>query len=213
MRRFRLRRIVPTLVVAVASFGVIAVLHSQSGTGSAHAAEIASQTYSVLARPADPNDVRFAQSSAALREMAARSPQLGLEPSGARIVQSDNSQTVAVVPATTTPCLVSEGGDAHFSVSCGTPNQPTTAMVTYGSAMGVVPDSVDEVSFKMTDGTVVRGAVTNNMWSAPAEAASANIVMAGHTTVVDLMPRSRLPKGATVQPDGTVSIGDADPGG
>jgi hypothetical protein len=83
-------------------------------------------------------------------------------------------------------------------------------MVRHGSAIGVVPDSVQSVSFKMTDGTTVRRDVTDNLWEAPAEAASATIVIDGRSNVVNLMPQSSLAAGATVGPDGIVSIGSPD---
>ena len=206
-------------VAAVIACAFVAISQSAGSRGSAQAAPTAASvqeaeaenvSYGVLARPADADDERFAQSSVALRETSERDPQLGLEPDGARVVRSDAAGTLAVVPAEAAPCLVSESSSSR-AVSCGTPEHPTTAQVRYGSATGVVPDSVSTVSFKMTDGSSVRRAVTNNLWEAPADAASATIVVDGHSTVVELMPRTALPEGATVGPHGLVTIGKPDP--
>lgn len=49
--------------------------------------------------------------------------------------------------------------------------------------------------------------MTNNLWDAPAEAASITVIVDGRSSTVDLMPSSALPEGAIMGPDGTVSIG------
>ena len=217
----RRHRFFAAAVVAVIACALVVVLLSQStgNSGSAQAAPTGGSiqaagadnvSYGVLAQRADADDQRFAQSSVALRETAEQAPQLGLEPNGARVVRSDAAGTLAVVPAKAAPCLVSESSSSR-AVSCGTPEHPTTAQVTYGSATGVVPDSVATVSFRMTDGSTVRRAVEDNLWEAPAEAASATIVVDGHSTVVELMPATALPEGAKVGPDGLVTIGKPDP--
>jgi hypothetical protein len=208
----RIRRVTAAVVAASALAIVVgAQFDGDSGEGAAQASGASKATYRVLARPANARDEGFARSSAALRKVAERSPEIGLEPRGARVVRSDDARTLAVVPAQAAPCLVSEGPSAPASVSCGTGTEPKTAMVNYGSAVGVVPDTVQTVSFTMTDGSVVTGEVSDNMWNAPAEAASVSFAVDGRARTIELMPLSAQPEGTTVGPDGITTIRTPDP--
>jgi len=208
----KFRNVVTGGAIAVTLTGVLVAL----GAGSSSDAVAGStqsnnqpggRSYSVLTRPATARDREFSHSWNSVKDTASRTPGLGLDVNGARVVRSDATGTLAVVPAQAAPCLVSGHGDADSHISCGTGDEPVTATISYGSATGVVPDSVESVAFKMTDGTVTNGKVVDNIWNAPPEAATATYVVDGHTVVVDLMPASAMPAGATTDSNGMTSIG------
>ncbi|RKQ87543.1 hypothetical protein C8N24_5568 [Solirubrobacter pauli] len=170
-----------------------------ASAGAGNAASAAADGYSVLERPATPDDdiSRWATPAAARRlQGPGMDPSLRFE--DARVVYRDDTRSVAIVPSSTTPCLVTQFGNGSGGITCS----PT---LTYGSSFGVVPDSVKEVEFTLTDGSVVSHAVQGNVWHSPAEAASVRYVIAGTSTDLALMPLSSLPKDAKLSRWGTVS--------
>lgn len=210
----RINKIVGGAAVAaiVAATALVAGAQGSSTAGSqTQPASGSSAGYMVLSRPATAQDSEYVRASTILRTTASRAPDLGLDPGGARVLRSDHSQTLAVVPAKAAPCLVSGNGGPGSHISCGTGSQPVTATVSYGSAVGVVPDSVGTVSFKMTDGTVATRDVVDNLWDAPAEAKTASFAVDGRSVTVELMPLSARPDDASTGADGMTSIGQPDP--
>ena len=63
------------------------------------------------------------------------------------------------------------------------------------------------VVFTMTDGTTQTAPVANNTWKSPLEAAKVSFWLAGRSQSIDLMPRSSIPEGSYVSPEGVVIIG------
>lgn len=139
-------------------------------------------------------------------------PQIGLETDAARVVVTSPNRTVAAVPAAKAPCLVTRTAQSGIGISCATAANEATATVGYNGAIGLVPDSVKSVMFTMVDGSTQAQDVVDNIWQSPVEAETATFDLEGETQKVDLMPRSSMPKSATVSPDGVVMGGDAPPG-
>jgi hypothetical protein len=164
------------------------------------------ESYAVLEGQASDRDENFARTSTWLAEIAADKPELGLRSDGARIVASPWSHTLAVVPARVVPCLVDGYGEPGSSIACGTEAHPVTAMVNFGAALGVVPDSVESVAFEMTDGSILTRPVDANIWRAPAEASRVHFAVGGKSLSVELMPLSHRPEGAVTDADGVTTI-------
>lgn len=138
--------------------------------------------------------------------MARDNPELGLRPSGARVVYRDSTKAVAAVPATKTPCLITRYKGGSEALNCGT-TDGMTANVSYDGAIGLVPDVVKSVSFTMSDGSQKTQRVVDNLWKSPVEAASVEFVLRGQPRQIDLLPRSSLPEDARVSSDGVVTRG------
>ena len=156
-------------------------------------------TYSVFSRAAtSADDV----SSWPMR--AENFDQLGLRLDQARVVYRDAVRTMAAVPATDGPCLLTRLRNHGGGLNCGGAGRLTVAL-GYLGAIGLVPDSVDTVTFAMTDGSTQTAKVVDNTWNSPAEAASATFSLQGRSVSIELMPRSSLPKGTTISDDGVVS--------
>lgn len=191
------------LVIAGIGLGVALVIALNWSGNSAHAANSAAPgaVYSVLKRTATAADGQFAEASKGLKA-AARESGLGVDPSGARLIKSKAGKSFAVVPATMAPCLISEDD----AVSCGTQSAPVTAQVSYGYAIGLAPDAVKNVSVVLTDGTTTTTTVVDNVWEAPANAESATVTVGDYSEKIGLMPVGSLPPGATVTPDGLVTV-------
>ncbi len=157
-------------------------------------------TYSVFARAAAPADD---VSGWRIHEDRAG---LGLRFSDARVVYSDSVRTVAAVPASDGPCLLAQYKDGSGGFNCGGPNR-VSASLGYNGALLLVPDSVQTVTYTMTDGTTQMSPVANNVAHSPVEAAKVAFTLGERTVQLDLMPRSSLPKGATLTEDGMVTGG------
>lgn len=159
------------------------------------------ESYSIFARPADQRD----DFSHWARLGGSR---IGARLSEGRFVDQDATRTVAAVPAAKAPCLMSRYADGSYGASCGGAGDQHPATVSYSGAIGLVPDAVESVTFTMTDGTSRVTRVTDNTWKSPVEAAKASYSIDGRVFEVDLMPRSSLPAGATIDPTtGVVSGG------
>jgi hypothetical protein len=154
-------------------------------------------TYGVFDRPATRDDD--------LTAWRARDDHgLGLRLSEGRVVFRDGSRTVAAVPATDGPCLVTQFADGSGGVVCGGADHPTVS-TGYVGAIGIVPDSVDSVTFTLADGSTVVGAVDGNTWRSPDDAVRVSYSVAGREQQAELMARSSVPSGVAVGADGLVT--------
>jgi hypothetical protein len=166
----------------------------------------ATTSYSLLSRPTTAADTNVTDWK--LQPNA----RLGTRPAGARVVYSDAWRTVAAVPSNAVPCLVSEYRDGSQSTSCGTTDDEMTAAVSYLGSIGLVPDSVQNVTYTMTDGSQQIGGVKNNLWQAPSEAKEVTFTVGDKEESIGLMPASSMPKDAKIAPNGTVMMGTPPPG-
>jgi hypothetical protein len=138
--------------------------------------------------------------------MAADMPDL--DPTGTRVLRRDAVETLAVIPTKSGgACLATMHSNGGAGRACTTATNPSVALVRYGQTIGLVPDGVDTISYRLSDGSVVQGGVVNNVYEAPADAAAATFAVGGSTNTVDLLPSGSLPKGAHVTSDGTIEIG------
>ncbi len=67
------------------------------------------------------------------------------------------------------------------------------------------------MTFTTTDGSTQTTPVTENVWKSPVEVAKASFSIDGRLFEVELVPRSSLPAGATIEPTGIVSGGTPRP--
>jgi hypothetical protein len=170
---------------------------------SGSSAASADASYSVLSRPAIANDdISTWKAATALGGRSGPGVNSTLNFSNARLIYQDDTRAVAAVPTSTEPCLATQFNDGSGALTCS----PT---LTYGTSIGLVPDSVMSVTFTLTDGTETARKVTDNFWRSPAEAAKVGYVLNGQTPSLELMPMSSLPKGAQISPSGVVSGGAA----
>lgn len=123
---------------------------------------------------------------------------VGMRFAEARVVYRDDTKSVAAVPTSSDPCLVSQYRDGSGGLTCS----PT---FTHGVSVGLVPDSVKSVTYAMTDGSTQVQEVTDNLWHSPTEAAQVTYVLDGVAHTEDLLPLSALPQGASISPSGLVS--------
>ena len=125
---------------------------------------------------------------------------IGARMAEARLISQDRTRTVVAVPAANAPCLVSRFADGSQAASCALERDQQPASVSYSGAIGLVPDVVDSITLTMTDGTSRVVPVEDNVWTAPDEAVEAAYSFTGRVVVVELMPRSSMPPGATTDP-------------
>jgi hypothetical protein len=196
----------------LAALGVLMLLmHTSSARSQAPATvgSAADHTYSLLARAATPDDVAASQKIDP-GKWAAVMPELGIDIASVRVIRQTAEKTTVVLRRADAACLATAGANGR-GLTCATNEEPSAATMIYGSAVGLVPDSVRSVTFHQTDGTEVTVSVVNNVWEAPAEADSATFTIEGEEKHVTLMPLSALPKGAKLSPDGVVSTGRSGP--
>lgn len=137
----------------------------------------------------------------------------GLRFAEARVIQRDGGTAVAAVPASNgSPCLAVQYKDGSGGLSCGGPGT-TAALVGYNGATGIVPDSVQTVTFTLTDGTTQTSQVEGNVWRSPPEAAKVTFMLGDRVEEIELMPRSSLPEGATITDSGVVTSASPGQGG
>jgi hypothetical protein len=202
------------LLAVVAAAAVLGLLLSRSATSPAEptagttakstatpaeAAGSPSESYSIFARSEGRLDV-----SGWAREGDSR---IGARFSEGRLVHHDAARIVVAVPAAKAPCLVSHFIDGSKGISCGLAADEHPATVSYSGAIGLVPDVVESVAFTMTDGRSEVVPVTGNVWKSPVEAEKASYSIDGRVFEVDLMPRSSLPAGVTIDAAGVASGG------
>ncbi|HEX6023055.1 MAG TPA: hypothetical protein VFZ00_13730 [Solirubrobacter sp.] len=210
MASWNLRRVGSRLIVGVLAACTLGLLNWQLRDSAADSTARTSGTaasehrYSVFARPADPND------SVADWDIPAN-PRIGLDISGARIVESRPERQVAAVPAAKAPCLVTRFTGGSRGVSCAMEPGQTPALVTHDGAVGLVPDGVQTVTFTMSNGSTIADRVVDNVWKSPVEATAVSFTIDGAEQQVQLMARSSLPEGAAIGADGIVSGGTAPP--
>lgn len=186
-----------TLASALALFGFGHEPVARSAASSVSTSPLGS--YSVLARPARATDT-------IANWRAAQTPNpVGLQIGAARIIQREQSRTVALAPSTLGPCLVMNFADGSGGVVCGRNNEEPAISLGYNGALGVVPDSVKSVELTMEDGTVTTRAVQDNVWRSPADAAKVAIDLPTGRYQAALTPRSSVPPAAQLHPDGLVT--------
>jgi hypothetical protein len=132
--------------------------------------------------------------------------QLGIDRTRSHLIFRDSSRSVAVVPTNEGPCIVQQFKDGAGGVACGGGGNPPVVL-GYDGAIGLVPDSVKTVTYTLSDGSTQLGTVTGNAWHSPVEAAKVTYAIEGGRRSFELMPRSSLPKGATISESGMVSAG------
>lgn len=211
IRRRERRFLLALVAVSAATFGVLRGISDQppaaAGQTPSAALNPPRSNYEVFARPANgADDVSGWRIPAVAQE-------LGVQPSGARVVFRDQTRIVAAVPSAKGPCLLSRFQDGSGGLNCGGPAGKISVTLGYDGALGLVPDDVKTVMFTMTDGTVDTVPVRGNLWRSPAEAARASFVVDGVPQDIELMPRSSLPRGASVSPTGVVTLTSPAAGG
>ena len=123
------------------------VIDTASAQDGSTSAAPASGRYSVLSRPAtSKDDISGWPATAALGRDSGPGVNHTLDFANARLVEQDATRAVAVVPTSTTPCLVAQFVDGSSGATC-------SPMLMYGNSIGLVPDSVKVVMFTMTDGS------------------------------------------------------------
>ena len=204
-------RILPVAAVT-AALGIAGVALGVGGGKPVdkHSAAATSSTgpnaaYSIFARPTAAADMAAWKVPAS--RIAEDKPDQRLDFSLAKAVRATAAKSYTAVPAAFGPCLIGNAASG-VTVSCPRSEGETAALVNYAGSVGLVPDSVRQIAFTMTDGTEREVAVSDNTWSAPAEASSATFVASGRKQVVELLPRSSLPSDAQLSPDGLVTSGD-----
>ncbi len=204
--RPRARTLLVTLFAVLASTICFLELRpDRSGADSAPLGQAEAQTpsgtYSVFTRPPTASD---SVASWRLPEF----PGITLNTPAARRVSDDATKTVAAVPATGVdgPCLATHYSSGGTGLNCPAPNG-IIASIGYTGAIGLVPDSVNTVTLTMTDGSSRSETVVDNTWHAPDDASRATFSLNGDELIVHLMPRSSLPAGAKLSPDGLVTVG------
>lgn len=149
--------------------------------------------YSVLSRPetaADSVDNKPVTPARLAQDMPA------VDAKAARVLPDNARRTVALVPRRDGKlCLAVFGGNGYTTGTCA----ERTAAITEGlvagvpgAQVGVAPDGVREVTYRMTDGSNRTGAVTSNVYWPPAEAAAASFVSHGKSRSIELTPQSEL---------------------
>ena len=202
--------IIATLLILAGTLVVRGFAH----TSASAAAGVPAPEYSILKRAPSASDA-LTSWRVSPRMLAAAHPELGLRVDQRRFLKQQGPMSFAIVPSSDGACLIesiSDGSgnlaDGSTSMQCTVPGESSAAAVTYGKATGLVPDGVTSVSFQISDGTQVTQAVSDNVWSAPAEAQTSSFEVLGQVKVIDLMPLSTLPAGARVAPNGLVTFGD-----
>jgi hypothetical protein len=204
--RPRTRTLLITLLAVLAStIGFLELRPDRSGADSAPLGQAEAQTpsgtYSVFTRPPRASD---SVESWRLPEFSG----ITLNTPAARRVAEDATKTVAAVPATGVdgPCLATRYSSGGTALNCAGSNG-IIASIGYTGAIGLVPDSVTTVTLTMTDGSSRAATVADNTWRAPDDASQATFSLNGEQKIVRLMPRSSLPEGAKLSPDGLVTVG------
>lgn len=174
---------------------------------SAAGTQSSNDTYTSLGRQVLPRDQAAAGWRVSPDRIARDNPKLELRPRDARIVSTTASRTVAAIPSAQAPCLLSQYESGDAGLNCAADAQSTTALVTYGGAMGIVPDAVKTVTFTTSDGGQRVEAIVGNMWQSGKEDASVSFVLRGSQQRIDLMPLSSLPTGAKNSDGGVVTLG------
>ncbi len=175
--------------------------------GLVRASPPVSYSYSVLSRPATTAD-NVAAWRVTPQMMAEAQPAIGIDAAGTRLLRRSRGATLVAFPTRTGgACLAQAVATGDEGLACSTPEDPTTALIGYGKAVGLVPDGVSQVMFHLTSGEDVVGAVIGNLYDAPAEAQSVTFSVGGRVEHVELMPAGSLPPEAVMHPDGTVSLG------
>ena len=205
-----LRFLLVALTLAVTGTAIALLIPLRSAPADlANQRADAKYSYRVLQQPATIAD-RVTDRRITPDIMANDMPEL--DPDGTRVVRRVVSETLAVIPTRAgAACLALMARSGHAGRMCTTADDPSTALIRYEQAVGLVPDGVSDVTYRLSDGRKVQGAVVDNLYEAPANAASVTLVIDGATKTVDLMPTGSLPEGARVSEDGTVEIGNVSP--
>lgn len=195
-------RIAAVLAAVAATVTVVAQAPSSVAADPepAPAAALKAQNgnYSVFARPARDRD------NISGWRVPRRHRETGIRYADARLVHQDAHRAVAAVPAQDQAapgrdqaCLVTQFRDGSGALACS----PT---LMYGESIGLVPDSVDTVTYTLTDGTTQQQDVVDNMWRSPEEAARVTYTIDGRVESIALMPMSSLPANARLSESGVV---------
>jgi hypothetical protein len=120
---------------------------------------------------------------------------------GARVVLRSATRSIAAVPAKFGPCLVARIANGSRGMACGTNRDEHPAMVGYEASIGLVPDSVESVTYAMADGSDQTARVVGNMWKAPPAAVTVSYTDGKRSFRVELMPTGSLPADAELDPN------------
>src|SRR4051812_44724860 len=142
--------------------------------------------YGLFDRPGNPGDLAPNNWRVSPNAIAADRPTLGLKTAGTRVLRRERMMTLAAIPSTDGGCLLESFADGSEGMECTRAPDPPTAFISAGKAVGLVPDGVESVTFHMTDGNDVVNAVTDNTYSAPAEAETVRFTVDGDVKVIDL---------------------------
>lgn len=154
-----------------------------------------SEAYAELKQPATDADA-LRETAVPIARLASDQPEV--DPSGARRLTSSEGDVVALVPRRDGRlCMHIVRSDGSAGGSC--PDAETAAKQGIvagapGTQIGVVPDAVSQVTFRLTDGSTTNTTVRSNVYRAPAKAVSAQFTVDGGTQTVALLPEDTFEK-------------------
>ena len=123
-----------------------------------------------------------------------------LLPANGRVVAADRRRTLILIPRSDgRVCLAALFANGTAGLNCNTAGG-APVLVTYGKAVGAVPDSVTQVTFTFADGRTQTAAPAGGLYTAPADATTVAFELAGLKTTIELMPASTEPAGVTSLP-------------
>ncbi|WP_445150673.1 hypothetical protein [Baekduia sp. Peel2402] len=197
------RRLLAGLSVCGAAAGSLLLLGGSHTTSHAAAApdkdavvQKLAQDFPLLGRPGSGKDLA-ADRPVTSAEFAEHVPEL--IPERGRLVSRDEARTVLIVPRTDgqvcLEVLFAEGGAGANCNSTG----DAPILVTYGKAIGVVPASVEQLTYTLTSGRQIEAKPgTDGVFTAPADALSVSYSDASESHTIDLMPASAKPAKAQI---------------
>ncbi|MEA2373014.1 MAG: hypothetical protein QOH12_3408 [Solirubrobacteraceae bacterium] len=146
--------------------------------------------YKALDRPTTPAD-NAENNVVRAMNIAVDMPEL--LPANGRVVATDRRRTLLLIPRIDGGvCLAALFANGTAGLNCNTAGG-APVLVTYGKAVGLVPDSVTHVTFTFTDGRTQTAAPASGLYTAPAEATAVTFEIDGLKTTIELMAASTEP--------------------
>lgn len=187
--------------LAIALLLPLALIGGGFGLGLSGPAEAAPPVdrFGVLGRapaPADRADDRPVSMNRLKKDM----PQI-IATSARAVRRTDKATTVLAARDDTQLCLSKMSDTGFAAVSCIERSDAETRGIVVdvpGAGFGAVPNGVNDVTYRMTDGTSTDRPVSDNAFEAPAEATAVSYVIDGKLVARELTAASEVPKGVVI---------------
>lgn len=185
--------IMPLSLAAAASLALLAApMAANAATPSSDDALVAKQArdYPILAGFGTTADLAIDR-PVTVAKIASTMPDLIAN--RARLLSKTESSTLLLVPRRDgTVCFTKLDASGEAGIDCNTAGG-SPFLATYGQASGVVPVSVESVTFTLSDGSTQTTATPDGTWSAPSEAASISYGTGASKYTEGLLPASTKP--------------------